>query len=466
MRRMSDLSPDFCSDLSDILEKYWRGYYSDALAECKRSLAAHGDTFPAWEVAFIKAVREYLDTWDQDHAYLMIVTAASRLDSALTQQEPVVRFYHHMLCSWFCSQERANLARLRDAYSHAELGVTLLTDINSEVWEKHAASLEHYPFFPRQWCIFWFRALTRHALFETNKAVGDFRRAHRVLIRRSEEAFHKAQNERGVVESADNLEKDRSVSRLKRIRDYCAANEPLAGRFYSDMAMFLFDSGDKRTAKRALELAVGQYTEAKFDSDGAAGPQPGSWSFGIDPCNPYVWSNLGFVLYSFKTEEEVFYSPALDALTMAYELATRTRNPSESDCRVSGRIFYFLGAFAYRWQNRQVDPYEAGAEAELEAKIEALPARWRSIFRTKKGVHNILGLAFNAYYCKAKDLSRALPAFIICCDPLAALGNDDPLAKATNNLLWEYSYGAPDFLFSHTMYQRLTDQYLLRGRIS
>ena len=66
MPEINPLSEQFCSDVDAILASYWRGYYSEALAECDIRLEGHGGDLTECERAFVQSVQIYLRTWNQD----------------------------------------------------------------------------------------------------------------------------------------------------------------------------------------------------------------------------------------------------------------------------------------------------------------------------------------------------------------------------------------------------------------
>ena len=442
MSEINLLSEQFCADVDAILANYWRGYYSEALAQCDMRLKDHGGELTEWERAFIQSVQIYLRTWDQDSACVKFLRVIDLYPQSAGVETQWIRFYQLLLYIWLNCQERANFDCLVDARRRADEATSIFNRIGREKMAAFAEPLKRYPFLPRPWCVFWFRALARHSLADHDGARKDFERAHREL-------YFTSENQR------DPEPREKSV-RLKIIRDYCRKHALLAGRLYSDMGMFLFERGDMRTAKEALELAVNT-PDWNVRGDDKETDRVYIKKDGIDPANPYAWANLGFVSYSFKRDDE-----AIDALLEAYRLASSRRNSSGDEYYASGRIYYFLGAFAYRWLRRAAHPYEDDVEGELESKLANLSTDERRIFGQISGVREALSLAFTNYL-RARDVARALPALFVAYDLLSSPTSDDPIVVGARRLLWEYSYGMGDFLAIQTRYQRMTDQYLLEG---
>ena len=182
MSEINLLSAQFCSDVNAVLGDYWRGYYSDALAECDTRLKEHSSDLLEWERLFIQAIQIYLRTWDQDKACIKFLRALDLPPVSKSDIEAQwIRFYQQLLYTWLCCQERANRDRLYDAREYADRAANMLTRMKREPVAEFAEPLEKYPFLPRPWCIFWFRALARYALAANDEARKDFERAHREL---------------------------------------------------------------------------------------------------------------------------------------------------------------------------------------------------------------------------------------------------------------------------------------------
>lgn len=427
MTELNIIGDLFCADIDAVFDMYLKGYYSNAVIVCKERLEDHGVQLDDWQRQILQALHIYLSTWDQDRACGKIHSLFNAMTEAGDERSSWIAFYKLLFCTWLCSRERSNLSLLQRARMSADQAAHILTKIGQIRAKELSAPLEAYNFFPRPWCIFWFRGVVRHSLGVPD-AITDFRRSHTAIQQATRQHF--------------DINDDQEIT-IVQLQTYCRQKAKVAARFYNDLGIILFEMGDMRSARRALQLAAGKF------------PEDGQMQQGIDPDNPYIWSNLGFILYSLKME-----GAALAPLLRAYQIIEPQIKQNITGFYVSGRIFYFLGVFAYRWVYKSIDPYDQDQETLLGNKIHNLDMEYMSFFESISRAFWLLEMAFKQYLA-VKDLARALPALLVCYDPLSSEDSPSQIAKASRRLLWELCYGMADFVSTQLNYERMIDTYLL-----
>jgi len=427
----------FCEDIDAIFSHLYRGYYYLALNECDKRLNDHGRRLDSWECKFLEGLRTYLQSWNIDKAYVVCGRDLNPEGLSITASIEDIwkQFYQCLFRSWLCCQERMNYSLIQEAINAANQALHLIGEIDKidrDEVIRLSEPFEDLDFFPKPWSIRWLRARARRVQGHVRDAGVDYIAAHRWITK--------------LARTYTEISTSGHEARIKAIKKYGRDRDKIAARFYNDFAFFVYDEyGDLRTAKELLNMAVGTFT------------QSGMVSAGIDPSNAYIWSNLGFILYLLREEDQ-----ALNALIRGYRIILYSKKSDKTTSFISGRTYYFLGIFALRWLRREMDPVDDDMESKLATRIASLPSRERKIFEDIKTTKLLFEKSLDNYL-GIHDIARALPAFLAWNDPLAKSNSLKGEILAARTLVWELCYGKPDFIDDQLHYERLIRSYLLAG---
>lgn len=383
-----------------------RGYYSDAAAAALQweGCESGESVDPNWLRHLKRATRLFLCAWDIGTSLEEIEKS---LDSVLADAcDPTARFYPLLVKGWIGSIERLSLADLKVAID-ALNGARRIA--NQQAKEGRAM--------PGAWAACWFRANAYAELGLPVKAIEDYNIACESVLR---ETFD-------VVRSQSHGNSESSHVRHD-IKEYLERSLPLAARLWNDRGMFFFDRGDFRSA-------VDDLRDARE----------------IDPSNPYVHSNLGFVRLS-SSEECV----ALGSLVRAKRLVME-HDPRNRDVRFlySGRIDLQLALLAYLWL-RDKDSLGVLRQEAFAIKLnqEAADDQYvKGLFSDMSACKELLASAATNYL-EVKDPSRAFPILLLFLDPLG--GRPDEYRR----VLWELLLGGSEFIDYQIRHEHSLADYL------
>lgn len=439
----------FCGHVGKVIRFYVSGYYSEAKAISQQLLQSTSGS-ESWGRTILHAWNILLSCWEVDEVF-------HKLDEAYQHTqgdgliEQIKRIYVHIMKGWIGYTERMNLRCLREAENALSLASRsverLRRDGNLEIASRTFYDDFWPPLFPSPWPIYWLRGNIRSLMGKGDEARDDFKDAT-YLLAEAACAVHgiPLDPQRRIPDDKRGQLRDLILDYASKSFDNSPAPARLAARLYNDVGMFLYSSGDFRTATEALKRAV--EIDASNEDE-----------------NPYHLSNLGFVLLSDNKESE-----AISPLIKSYQLMEMARSKwsanrapqgvgEEEEYYASGRIYYNLGLLIYKW-TRDQDSMPASRQQLLRDKISQGDEVLRTNFNPELNNHRPLFLTAAKYYLTIRDVTRALPALVMLGDPLKGGQGLDGLARAARQLLWEFSYGMGDFVGELAEHQHQIDFYL------